>query len=94
MVFVRVVEVTIMQIIDVAAVADGGGDHNPVRAHEHGRDGSARSRSSWGDFLSISRIRGHCGAVLGRMFDGVTEHRGQVLVSERVENVLRLAPPF
>ena len=74
MAFVRVVEVTLMQIIDVAPVTDGGVT-TPARAGEHGRDGSVRSRSSWGDFLSMSRIRGHCCAVLGRMFDGVAEHR-------------------
>jgi hypothetical protein len=42
----------------------------------------------------VSEIRGHCGAALGRMFDGVTEHRRQVLVSESVKNVLRFAPPL
>src|SRR5256886_11322579 len=66
----------------------------PICADGRGRGGSAQNRSSWGDILSVSQIRGHCGAVLGRMFDGVTKHWRQMLVGEGVENVLRLAPSF
>jgi hypothetical protein len=33
-------------------------------------------------FLSVPNIRGHCGAALGRVLDGVADHRQHMLVGE------------
>jgi hypothetical protein len=93
MILMRVVEVTIMQIVDVAAVAHGRVG-NPDHADERGRGGSVRSRWSRGIFLSLSRIRGHCGAALGRMIDSAADQRQHMLVGESVEDVPGLATPL
>jgi len=70
--------------------AGGGGDHranslrghcgarrgvrSPSHADGHGRHGSGQSKWSWCIILSVSKIRGHRCAALGRVVDSVTDH--------------------
>jgi hypothetical protein len=90
MIFVRMVEVTIVQIVDVAAVTHGGvSTAGPM----HDRHESGQSKSSWDRILSVFKIRGHRGAALCRVVDGVADQRQHVLVGESVEDVLGFAPP-
>ena len=88
--------------------ADGGDDHRAdnrcgrcgarrdarrlghVDAHD--RHGLRQSRWSSDLILSVSKLRGHRGAALGRVVHCVADQRQHVLIGKSVENVLRLAP--
>ena len=93
MILVRVVEVTVVQIVYVTPRGARRDVRTPAHADEHDRDGSGQSRWSWDGILSVSKIRGHRGAALGRVVNSVADQRQHVLVGERVENVLGLASP-
>src|SRR5439155_15883615 len=82
------------QIIDVAVVADGGvTTTRPVLVSMVGMGWRGAGRHELISF-PCPRSAGTCGAALCRVFDGVIKHRRQVVVGERVEDTLRLTPPF
>jgi hypothetical protein len=91
MIFVRVVEVTVVQIVYVATVAHGGVSAARAMRHadEHGRHGSGQSKWSWCIILSVSKIRGHRCAALGRVVDSVTDQRQHMLVGKHAAQIQR-----
>jgi hypothetical protein len=94
MAFVRMMEVTIVEIVDVAAVADGAVAATRPMLVSMVRMGLGRAGRHELISFPCPRSADTAGAPLGRMFDGVMEHRRQVLVGESVKNVLRFAPPL
>jgi hypothetical protein len=64
MTFVRVVEVTIVQVIGVAAVTHGWVATAWAVLMRNGRNGWGPSKSSWDSVLSVFKIHGRRGAAL------------------------------
>ena len=72
MTFVRMVQVTVVQVVGVAAVTHGGSVHSLGRADAHGRNGLGRSKSSWDSVLSGIKMRGRRGAAFAAMSNNLT----------------------
>jgi len=90
MIVVRVVEMPVMQVVGVAAMAHGGVTATrPVAMGMVGVAGLEQVVISLILFVS-----GHYGAALGRVIDRVLHQRQDVLVGERVVDVLGFAPPL